>query len=218
MVVRDSLSARPLAEPDLQATSRMLADAFEVDPAYRYLIPDAAARPSGLEDFFARNLRVHLPFRCSHAAFEGGRLVGTVTLRPVGGVHVSSLTLLRHGLLPLLLRHGREAVRRLVWLKRTYDALEHELAAGQPYRHVHMMAVSPQMQGRGVGGELLTQVLGDARPSGTSPAPSTVLTTHLPRNLVFYRRAGFEVTLERTLHPPRAEPYTVWGMRLSGAA
>jgi hypothetical protein len=47
----------------------------------------------------------------------------------------------------------------------------------------------------------------------------TVLTTHLPRNVVFYRRHGFELTSERTLHPPRSHVYTIWSMRrASGSA
>ncbi|HEX7478419.1 MAG TPA: hypothetical protein VF331_11475 [Polyangiales bacterium] len=52
--------------------------------------PDPANREAGLRDFFARNLRTHLPYRCTHAWFEGRDVCDTVTLRPPGGVHVST--------------------------------------------------------------------------------------------------------------------------------
>lgn len=193
-------------------TATLLARAFEIDPAYRYLFPDPAQRPRGLGDFFARNLRTHLPHRCTYALLDAQqRPFATVTIRPPGGIHISTLTMLRRGLLPFAVAHGRAAVRRLFWLKHTYDALEAEAAAHGPHFYVHMMGVAPDQQGRGHGARLLAQILDRTRAT-TSTVP-TVLTTHLPINLEFYRRAGFELSDERTLHPPDAPPYTVWSMR-----
>jgi GNAT superfamily N-acetyltransferase len=200
--------AEALRAAHVDRTADLLARAFEVDEAYRYLFPDAAARTAGLRDFFARNLRTHLPQACTFVALDaGGRVLATVTLRPPGGLHISFWTMLRRGLLPFAAAHGWGAVQRLLWLKRTYDALEAEAAANLPHAYVHMMAVAPEHQGQGVGSRLLAQVL------GASNAAQTVLTTHLPRNLVFYRRHGFEVLSERTLQPPRSHAYTVWSMR-----
>ena len=76
-----------------------------------------------------------------------------------------------------------------------------------------MMAVSPEHQGRGIGSRLLAHVL-----SAHASPPSvtqTVLTTHLERNVVFYRRQGFEVVAERVLQPNGGHPYQVWQMRKS---
>lgn len=189
----------------------MLADAFEVDAAYRYLFPDAERRHAGLEDFFTRNLCTHLPHRCSHVAVDAeDRVLGTVTLRPPHGFHISTLTMLRRGLLPFAIAHGRRAVERLLWLKRTYDGLEVEVAGGHAHGYVHMMAVRPDHQGRGIGSRLLAEVLAGDPHTATHP---TVLTTHLPQNLVFYRRAGFELISERTMQPPAGASYPVWSMR-----
>jgi GNAT superfamily N-acetyltransferase len=135
------------------------------------------------------------------------RPIATVTLRPPLGFHISLWTILRRGLLPFAIAHGLAAVRRLFWLKETYDALEADAAASAPHAYVHMMAVAPEHQGRGVGHRLLADVL-DAH-----AAPQTVLTTNLERNVVFYRRHGFEVSSERRLQPPGSHPYTVWSMR-----
>jgi ribosomal protein S18 acetylase RimI-like enzyme len=205
------MRVRPLTAALVAETARMLGRAFEVDPAYRYLIADARRREKGLTDFFARNLRVHLPHRCTFVALDDGdRVAATVTVRPPEGIHISSLTMLRRGLLPFALAHGRQPVKRLFWLKKTYEALEAEAANGRPHGYVHMMAVSPERQGRGLGGWLLREVLlMRGQQDGSVPI---VLTTHLERNVVFYRRAGFRVLSERVLEPPGGTPYPVWSM------
>jgi len=208
------MNAEPIAlcAAHVEPTAAMLASAFEVDPAYRYLFPDPARRPRGLADFFARNLRTHLPYRCTRALLDAKQQTfATVTLRPPGGIHVSALTMLRRGLLPFAFAHGREAVARLFWLKRSYDALEARAARDAPHFYVHMMAVVPDQQGRGHGTALLERAL--ARETAAAPGVPTVLTTHLPRNVIFYRRAGFEVVDERQLQPPDSDGYTVWSMR-----
>jgi ribosomal protein S18 acetylase RimI-like enzyme len=206
------LCVRPLTEENLERAAWLLAHAFEVDEAYRYLFPDSDARTRGLHDFFAGNLRTHLPHRCTYVAQDGaGRVLATVTLRPPGGVHISLWTMLHRGLLPFALAHGYRAVQRLFWLKHTYDALEAAAADAAPHAHVHMMAVVPEQQGQGVGSRLLAHVLGVG--AAVTARHPTVLTTHLPRNLTFYRLHGFEVVSERPLQPPGGKPYTVWSMR-----
>jgi ribosomal protein S18 acetylase RimI-like enzyme len=73
-----------------------------------------------------------------------------------------------------------------------------------------MMATAPAQQGRGLGSQLLASALAATRHDAV---PLTVLTTHLEPNLIFYRRAGFEVCDRRVLHPPASAPYMVWSMR-----
>ncbi len=80
---------------------------------------------------------------------------------------------------------------------------------------MHMMAVRPDAQARGLGSQLLTRVL--ASTADRQAHLRTVLTTHQARNLVFYRKLGFEVIDERVLHPPRSARYTVWSMARSAA-
>lgn len=195
----------PLAAADLPAVADLLAHAFDDDAGYRFLFP--TERTPGLRALFVRNLAVHLPYGCTRV-WRGptGDLLGTVTVRPPGGVPISTFTMLRHGLLPFAAGHGLGAVRRLLWLKRTYDALEHDLSDGHPHWHVHMMAVRPAEQGRGHGSRLVTEALRSA-----VGAP-IVLTTHSEANVVFYRRVGFEVVAERIVEAA-GDRWTVWGMR-----
>jgi ribosomal protein S18 acetylase RimI-like enzyme len=207
---REPVNVTPVRAEHVAALAPMLARAFDVDAAYQYLIPDAAKRLAGLTEFFSGNLRVHLPYACTHVSLDDRGPCATVTLRPPGGVHVSTLTMVRHGLLPFAFAHGRSAVKRLLWLKKTYDALEAEAARGQPHWYVHMMAVRPDQQGRGLGSRLLERML--AETADRVPRLQCVLTTHLRQNLAFYQRAGFEVTDERTLEPPDGSRYTVWSM------
>jgi GNAT superfamily N-acetyltransferase len=186
---------------------------MEDDPAYAYLMPDRATRRRGLRDYFARSLRTHLVHHCTYLAMDGGVASGTVTVRPPGGIHISTLTMIRRGLLPFALAHGMAAVRRLFALKDAYDRLEARLSAGGPHWWVHMMAVDPSKQGRGIGTAFLAGVLAttaDARGSARLPV---LLTTHNERNVQFYRRAGFEVIDVQELALEEAAPYRVWGMR-----
>jgi hypothetical protein len=121
LAVDPAIGVVALTEAHVDRTATMLAHAFEVDAAYRYLFPDAATRTSGLQDFFARNLRMHLPHACTFVAIDAsGCPVASVTLRPPHGVHISLWTMLRRGLLPFAVAHGHVAVHRLLWLKRTY--------------------------------------------------------------------------------------------------
>jgi len=200
-----------LDQPRVAPLASLLAATFEVDAGYRYLFPDARERPAGLESFFTRNLQVHLPHRCTQVVLGArGEIEATVTLRPPSGIAISTLTMVRRGLVPFALKHGRAAVKRLFWLKDTYDRLEGEAARGEPHWHVHMMAVRPDLQGRGLGSALIREVLERALREAKRPI---VLTTHLPENVVFYRRVQLEVCGEQELRPPDDRPYTVWSMR-----
>ncbi|HMJ14500.1 MAG TPA: GNAT family N-acetyltransferase, partial [Polyangiaceae bacterium] len=71
------------------------------------------------------------------------------------------------------------------------------------------MAVHGDLQGQGLGGELLRHVLSGA---ATAPAP-VVLTTHKLVNVCFYERAGFRVAREESVQLPDTPAYPVWGMR-----
>jgi ribosomal protein S18 acetylase RimI-like enzyme len=205
----------PIEAQHVPRAAALLAAAMEVDAAYGYLFPEPGTRRSGLGELFAANLELHRAHRCSYVALDGAdRVVGTVTMRPPGGVPISTATMIRYGLLPFAFRHGVKAVRRLFWLKETYDALDVDLAGARPHWYVHMMAIDPELQGRGLGRALLADVM--RATVLTTPGVPAVLTTHLSRNVTFYRRAGFETRWERTVAPPGAASYSVWGMVASG--
>lgn len=189
-------------------TARLLATALHDDPAYAFVFP-SGSKPAALEGFFRRHLGNHVPHRCSFARLDAaGAVAGTVTLRPPGGVPVSTFTLLR-GFVPFALKHSLGVLQRLTHLGKHYEELERQAAKSRRYWHVHMMAVRPDLQGRGVGGPLLDDVLSTTDGS----ADPLVLTTHKEINVRFYERGGFYVASEETVRLPGVEPYLVWCMR-----
>lgn len=199
---------------DVRSTAALLAAAMDDDPAYAFLFPRPAERGRGLADFFARNLRTHLSYRCTSVLTVGRDIAATATLRPPGGIPISLMTMLRRGLIPFAAAHGVSAVRRLFRLKSVYDDLEAGIVRGAPHWLVHMMAVSPAKQGRGFGSRLLGHMLanGVAQDAGHA-CQLTVLTTHKERNVVFYRRAGFEVTHVREAALAEGQSHRVWCMQ-----
>ena len=202
-----------LDDSHVERVAAILAEAMDGDPAYRYLMPDFKSRPRGLRDYFARSLRTYLPHRCTYLALDDGVVDGTVTVRPPGGIDVSTLTMIRRGLLPFAFAHGTAAVRRLFALKDAYDRIEARLSGGAPHWYVHMMAVDPAKQGRGRGTALLSGVLASiAEVKGRSVHP-VLLTTHNEQNVTFYRRAGFEIVDVEELSLAGARTYPVWGMQ-----
>jgi ribosomal protein S18 acetylase RimI-like enzyme len=207
-----SLSVAPIAAAQIPAVGQLLAEAFDADPAYGFLFPGVAARRRGLADFFERNLRTHRPYRCSYVLTDGNDVVATVTIRPPGGVPIALLTMVRRGLIPFAMRNGPGAVRRLLRLKGAYDAIEAQATGGQPHRLVHMMAVAPGQQGRGIGTRLLQEAIAlSAEAKGGASLP-VVLTTHNERNVAFYRASGFTVTDRREVSLDKTAIYPVWTM------
>jgi GNAT superfamily N-acetyltransferase len=204
-----------LLEPrDVGATARLLAAAFHDDPAYGFLFPRSEARPAGLRDFFARNLRTHLPYRCTCVVLAGAAIAGTVTFRPPDGFSISVLTMVRRGLLPFALAHGLPSVRRLFAVKKAYDGIEARLSAGGRHWLVHMMAVDPAAQGGGLGSFLLRRVLeATVDACAANGGPPAILTTHKERNVAFYERAGFEVAALEHVTLLGEPAYPVWCMR-----
>jgi ribosomal protein S18 acetylase RimI-like enzyme len=202
-----------LSEDQVLPVAALLADAFVDNAAYSFLFPDAGARRELLADFFARNLRTHLPYRCTYVWMpEKERVVATVTVRPPGGIPISLLTMIRRGLLPFAFRNGVSAVRRLFYLIEHSDRVDAEATGGRPHWHLHMMAVHPTRQGAGIGTELVRAALA-AKQAETAVRHPISLQTERPQNLTFYRRLGFELKREYDLGGVLGgQPFRTWSM------
>lgn len=188
-------------------SARLLTEALHDDPAYAFAFP-GDSKPGLREEFFRRHLSNHVPHHCAFVrAGTRGEVDATVTLRPPGGVPFSRLVLLRAFAL-FAFAHGFDVLRRLSLIQHHYEALERRASPG-PYWHVHMMGVRPELQGKGIGGALLGDVLATTR---GSRAP-IVLTTHKEINVRFYQRAGFDVAFEEDVPLPASQPFRVWCMR-----
>ena len=143
-------------------------------------------------------------------------IVGTATLRPPGSVHGSLRDLLLAGLPRFVLRRGLRPIRRDQALSRAFEAVDAEIAGERPHGYLHMMAVAPGLQGRGLGSALLGHALSQTTHES---ALSVTLQTQKPENLAFYARAGFELVDTREMPSADAqEPYTTWSMIRRGEA
>ena len=88
-------TVRALREGDVKTAAQILAASFVSTPPYLVVFPEPEQREARLADLFARNLRLHLPYRCTHVLIEDGALAGTVTVRPPEGIDLSLWALLR---------------------------------------------------------------------------------------------------------------------------
>lgn len=174
---------RALGFDELPAAAALAADAFRDDPGFAYIIPDFAARRARLSVLLRALLRTDLAAggRLS-GAFDGDALVGLSSLLPAG-VRVPGLTAwLRSVALcpslfadPSALLRGAEVALAMAPLR----------PAAFPY--LHLMAVHPACQGRGVGAALLRDALKDG---------SLYLETFAPENRSWYAGRGLKETAE----------------------
>lgn len=75
-----------------------------------------------------------------------------------------------------------------------------------------MMAVSPQLQGRGLGSTLLSSLFALHQLSFSKGQNRIKLSTQEERNVIFYERAGFKVESALTVDVVGVEPFFSWTM------
>jgi len=181
--------------------SAMLARAFQDDPAWAWVIPNAARRAELLPWLF------RMGFEVAEADVwaTSGEIVGVARWLPPGKppVHVGAM-LRALVVTPLRLR---EATSRFLAYGRAVDTMR-AAAVPEPHWYLAGIGVEPARQGQGIGGALLARGIEAAQAAGVPCA----LLTNSERNLAFYGNRGFRVVLEgRT---PEGGP-PAWMMRRS---
>jgi ribosomal protein S18 acetylase RimI-like enzyme len=178
-----------------------LARAFSPDPMFTWIFPDPEKRPRSLRRF----LRVPLEF---------GRRYGRVTQSHDGmavaiwippGRTMSAGGMVRSGILAAPFRVGFRPFATFMGALEVMERI-HKKHVPEPHLYLAIVAVDPELQGRGLGSALVTEGLMQAdRANCTS-----YLETSERRNLAFYERQGFAVVETATLGdggPP------AWAMR-----
>jgi ribosomal protein S18 acetylase RimI-like enzyme len=119
--------------------------------------------------------------------------------------------MLRHGLLRFLRDEGLEGMRRMLYLRDRLDAFDASTERA-PHWYLHMMAVRPDLQGRGHGTALVEACLATLVDRDRA-LPCTLLTQR-PENVVFYGRLGFREMGKRDLGGVLGQPtFVTWAMR-----
>jgi ribosomal protein S18 acetylase RimI-like enzyme len=188
---------RTVREPDeptrLDASKRqqaaeLLGRAFQDDPVFRAVQPDAAKRRRIAFWLHDRMLRYCFLYGAAHTLPS---LAGVACWLPPGQTELPISRLLRSGLLAMPLHMGPAAFLRF----NTYiDCSSGQRRRNSPdrYWYLWVLGVDPPSQGRGVGGRLIQPVLREADATGTA----CYLETENPRNLDFYGKHGFRVAAE----------------------
>jgi GNAT superfamily N-acetyltransferase len=173
-----------------------LARAFEDDPGFLWLFPDASTRVARLTSFFeALTRHVFLPYPVS--TMLEGHGGGAIWLPPgVSSARLWSSILVAPTMVGTLRTHLFDAMR--LW-----SAIDHAHPK-EPHHYLGILAVDPPLQGKGLGKTLIAP--GVARADAEKKL--CYLETAKETNLPFYRRHGFEVTEEVRL--PGAPP--MWCM------
>lgn len=172
---------RDLYESELSAAAALAAAAFREDPAFAHILTDDAQRRLRLPSMFGALLRIDRDAGgrvCG--AFDDGALVGISSVLPAGAAPPALPDWIRH--LPELgwFLFEPAAVLRGLGLSRSVDQRRPVDAD-----YLHLLAVHPATQGRGVGAALL------------NAAPKTLcLETFEKSNADWYQKRGFRLTAE----------------------
>ena len=176
---------RALTEDEFPEAAALAAAAFREDPGFAYILPDDAERRRRLPSIFEAILRVDSAAGgLVNGAFDDGALVGVSSVLSAGAENPSLPDWVRH--LPelawLLLRPA--AVLRALSL---IHAVEERRTGSADY--LHILAIHPAAQGRGIGAALLNAAIKGAR-------HSLCLETFTEANRSWYEARGFELLME----------------------
>ena len=170
---------RDLAAGELSAAAHLAAAAFREDPGFAYILPDDAARRRRLPSLIEAILRVDASSGGRvKGAFDGEALVGMASVLPAGAPNPSFIAWLRHRRgLAWMLKNPAAILRALALI----DAMERRRPAGSDY--LHLLAVHPATQGRGIGAALLRDALQSEK--------GVYLETFTAENAAWYEARGF---------------------------
>ncbi len=191
-------SVRKASAEDAPRLADALARAFQDDPGWSHLLPDASDRTRRLRLFFETELG---GIALAHGlVWTTEEVVGAAVWAPPEGWRVPITATLRETP-PMLRVFGRHLPLAL----RSRLRMEGRHPRRPPHWYLAFMGVAPEWQGRGLGTALMRPALEALDAAGT-PA---YLESSTPRSRALYQRNGFEVTGEFNL--PSAGP-PLWQM------
>jgi GNAT superfamily N-acetyltransferase len=170
---------------DVPGVAGALAQAFEADPHFCWILRDDRTRLKRLERGFALFARrIWLP---QNMSYTHDHLIGGALWMPPGTWHLGLGAQLR--LAPATIRAARGDIGRVL---KALNFIERKHPRSPSHWYLPVVGVAPAWQGRGFGAALLAPVLQRCDREGT-PA---YLEASTPRNRALYERHGFEVVEE----------------------
>jgi len=184
--------AVPLAPSRVRDAAQVLARAFHDDPHWSWVLP-CESRRAQVMPWFMQAWAKYCRKRGQVYTTEG-KVEGAALWVPPGEYPLSLAGMMLAGLMLVPLKFGRPAFGRLMSSLSYYERLHKR---DVPPRHWYLatLGVAPSCQGQGIGSALVRPVLERADAEGLF----CYLETEKERNLLFYRRHGFEVAAEDDL-------------------
>jgi GNAT superfamily N-acetyltransferase len=192
-------TVRKASAPDVPQLADALARAFQHDPGFSHLLPDAGDRTERLRGFFETELRgIGIPLGLAWTTDE---VVGGAIWLPPEAWRVPVTTTLRE--LPSM---AGVFGRRLSLAFRSRLRMEGRHPRKPPHWYLAVMGVAPEWQGKGLGTALMRPGL-DSLDAGGTPA---YLEASTPRSRALYARHGFAVTGEFSLPSGGPPLWQMW--------
>lgn len=200
-----TLVVRTFGSSELPAAARVLAEAFQTDPLYSFVAPDAEQRRRWLPIMKREVLRLTQPLGHNYVAADEDRLLGVLGLTPPGCWPPPIWRQVRLSLTVVLLPTPTcPSLPELLPLRR-YASVFDEIHLREPHWYIDVIGVAPSEQGRGVGKHLMQRAL-DLADGSKHPV---WLETQTEANVGYYESFGFQVAATR--QPVPGGPPT-WGM------
>jgi ribosomal protein S18 acetylase RimI-like enzyme len=177
-----------LTSVDLPAAARVLAAAFQEDPAAAFLDPSPVRRARVLPQRMAAYLRFGLLCGRVDVALDPEPVAAAVWLPSPGLPSISLSGLWRSGLVGLMVRQPPSTFFRGLMLDNALGLLSSELYR-TPHWYLMLLGVSPAEQRRGLGSALIRAGAAEA----DAERVPCYLHTEREANLAFYASCGFEV-------------------------
>lgn len=191
-----------LKKVHVKPAASMLVRAFQDNPFYAYVYPDAAEMEVRLPYMFELHLLYGLHYGQTYAT--SSQLEGIAIWLHSAQMSMSFWRLLVSGAFWPSLKMGREAGQRIQRLSGHIGAKQKELVTF-PHWYLHTLGVDPKFQGRGYAGKLLRGMLNRIDEENLP----CYLETSNESNISMYRHFGFEVVDE--IYAP-GSTYKLWAM------
>ncbi len=167
----------------------MLVNAFDEDPYFRFLAPDADERSAFLRGVMASNIALASPRGAAGAVIAPDGELRGVSLWFSPGAHPPSALATAWAYLRHVGPHLRRLRSRTIERGLRMASLLEEAQLREPHFYLQVLAVDPRWHGRGTGSAMLRRRVAEA---DRARLPAT-LETSKEMNVRLYERFGFEV-------------------------
>jgi ribosomal protein S18 acetylase RimI-like enzyme len=193
----------PLAPDQKKQAAAVLTHAFEHDPIYGNLFPNANERQRALSALWSALITYNLRYGEVYTTPE---VYGVASWIRPGQTDTTLWRHLRTGMaLPrAVMKFKSKPRQRFLRVLSFLDDL-HKQAIQQPHWYLWALGVAPDHQGQGIGRKLIQPVFDHADKTGLA----CYLETETESNVAFYQRRGFEVVFDGVC--PKEE-LRVWTM------